>query len=424
MNYSEMANVRPGQPMALLAQALGAQWEIPRQDELGWVTLRGKHSRKFTARLDDEKRIGQIKFGVGFPSQSPIEGLRIGMSVAKAVAARPNMVLQASSADDDSSDCCEYLDRSEEGDILRVSFNKGLLTEIELSAPDAIYPIFRLPQADPRLTTAFDLTLAPQRQLPAANRSPEWENGWTFGLPPGIQPEHWPISTSYGHPLRHAFTLRFPEQYRVQGDELVALSIFVDDQFEELKYLGDLDLGEVASHPHSFAMEDILSTSYLAIWLTQTEFDGPLCQPPQHSLVDTPPPRWLTHGYEKCDYLSAPRGHAWVDGDDGLTLAFPIQIAVRDNDPNVGKPPRGYDRDNADSGYVPVFSDLADGLDLERFYMPPHVHHLGGTMLPVQNYPEFGPYYIEFGEDFAGFNFGTGVAQIDLVLMELDWACD
>ncbi|WP_257784834.1 hypothetical protein [Rhizobium phaseoli] len=44
-------------------------------------------------------------------------------------------------------------------------------------------------------------------------------------------------------------------------------------------------------------------------------------------------------------------------------------------------------------------------------------------MFPMQGYPDFSPYYIEISEIFGGFNFGSGVAQIDLKEMKLEWAC-
>jgi hypothetical protein len=44
-------------------------------------------------------------------------------------------------------------------------------------------------------------------------------------------------------------------------------------------------------------------------------------------------------------------------------------------------------------------------------------------MIPVQGYPDFSPYYFEFGEELAWFNFGGGVGQLDLLQMKLDWAC-
>ncbi|KAF1051013.1 MAG: hypothetical protein GAK43_02588 [Stenotrophomonas maltophilia] len=50
--------------------------------------------------------------------------------------------------------------------------------------------------------------------------------GWCFGLPPGIQPQQWPLDPNTGYPLMHGFTLLLPEDYRVHGPDVVALSFF------------------------------------------------------------------------------------------------------------------------------------------------------------------------------------------------------
>ncbi len=49
--------------------------------------------------------------------------------------------------------------------------------------------------------------------------------------------------------------------------------------------------------------------------------------------------------------------------------------------------------------------------------------HIGGTMMPMQSVPDFSPYYMEFGEELGGFNFGDGIAQFDFRRLEFDWAC-
>lgn len=54
----------------------------------------------------------------------------------------------------------------------------------------------------------------------------EANHGWCFGLPPGIRPEQWPLDPDTGYPLMHGFTLLLPEDYRVHGPEIVALSFF------------------------------------------------------------------------------------------------------------------------------------------------------------------------------------------------------
>jgi hypothetical protein len=50
--------------------------------------------------------------------------------------------------------------------------------------------------------------------------------GWTFGLPPGIASQQWPVDPHTGYPLMHGFTLLLPEDYRCHGTDIVALSFF------------------------------------------------------------------------------------------------------------------------------------------------------------------------------------------------------
>lgn len=133
-------------------------------------------------------------------------------------------------------------------------------------------------------------------------------------------------------------------------------------------------------------------------------------------LQGAPEPSWRL-GYSAPAWLlrSQPDMASYMEG-----LARPIVIEERE-DPNAGKPAREWDDENQFSGYVPAFSDEGQALGLDRFQAMPH--HLGGTMIPVQGYPPFSPYYFEFGEEFACFNFGGGVGQVDLDQMEIDGAC-
>jgi hypothetical protein len=69
---------------------------------------------------------------------------------------------------------------------------------------------------------AYDLHL----RTHAVDRASPANHGWCFGLPPGIRPEQWPLDPTTGHPLMHGFTLLLPDEYRVHGPEIVALSFF------------------------------------------------------------------------------------------------------------------------------------------------------------------------------------------------------
>src|SRR5258708_12515876 len=67
---------------------------------------------------------------------------------------------------------------------------------------------------------AYDIEMLTRSTDPARN------HGWCFGLPPGISPQQWPLDPANGHSLMHGFTLLLPEDYRVHGPEIVALSFF------------------------------------------------------------------------------------------------------------------------------------------------------------------------------------------------------
>ncbi|MCU7306836.1 hypothetical protein [Escherichia albertii] len=148
---------------------------------------------------------------------------------------------------------------------------------------------------------AYDLTLLP---YPIRENTPR-QQGWCFGLPSGITPEQWPLDPNNGFPLNHGFTLLLPTDYRIYGPEIVALSFFavapeqndggtpcteeilnVFEHFEPSTPPEDPDLylfwlAEKKRHPLLFRMEDILGCSYAIILLTQYEFEGPFCQPPE-----------------------------------------------------------------------------------------------------------------------------------------------
>ncbi|KQQ60269.1 hypothetical protein ASF84_06110 [Pseudomonas sp. Leaf127] len=446
MNSARIAALRPLMPVDVLASIMGKHWSPP--DAHGYVP--DTHNHGFGAQVEVGGKLGKVGFYKSFSDTQLIEGLHIGMPLEAALHARPNLQM-FENGPKDPLEWTQYRDRTDDGHDLIVRFRGGAILALEISQPDAVYPEPDKLLADTRLNTVYDLLRDPQRPLPATGRGEEWAGGWNLGLPPGITPVQWPLSPSNGHPLRHAFTLHVPSQYRAQGAQFVAFSLFVDDQFEELPSSSvveaffaaplsseppaDVHLlpfwqHRQARHPRQFDMEDILGTRYAAIWLTQAEFEAALC--PSPDLRGNPllgqAPGWLDksyreyYGYEQVRNPGEP-AYEWLQGEGraaGLDTAFPVRAQEREGDPNVGKPPREWEDECQDSGYVPGFSDEGVALELERFHGR---NHFGGTMFPVQGYPEFGPRYLEFEEDFGGFNFGSGNGQIDLEKMEMDWAC-
>ena len=111
-------------------------------------------------------------------------------------------------------------------------------------------------------------------------------------------------------------------------------------------------------------------------------------------------------------------------------LAFnrAIRWTPRAQDPNAGVPPR-EEWAAEKTGYQAHFYWLdgkvaAENWRLHDWAKGHKEHHIGGTMRPVQDVPEFSPYYVEFGESFGGYNFGgDGNAQLDFRDMKFDWAC-
>ena len=301
-------------------------------------------------------------------------------------------------------------------------------------------------------TIAYDRSLL---QRPFARGSTQ-DHGWCYGLPPGIQPEQWPLSPHDGYPMQHCFTLLVPEQYRAQGPDHVALAMFADQQYDEpveVTAVADYFASETAEqtsdrgllpfwihrthrHPMEFRMKDIIDHNFAAIWLTEAEFAGPICEPPQ---LDGNPllkanklPLWLQKGAARtvfeCQvgdwenvadlkkrYWYRVFGHVPEIGHH----AYGISISVREGDPNVGRPPRDHLLHRSDLGdYIAPYGNNDESLR--------HLsgrNHLGGTMFPSQWTPKFTPTYLEIEEHFGGFNFGGGNAQLDLATMEFEWAC-
>jgi hypothetical protein len=303
-------------------------------------------------------------------------------------------------------------------------------------------------------TNAYDLELL--KTAPA--RGTDTDHGWCYGLPPGITESQWPLSPWDGFPMQPGFTLKLPEQYRAKGADYVALTMFADQQHDEpseIKAVAEYLAAETPErpadanllpywiykqnrHPMDFRMEDIIGHNFAAIWLTEAEFAGPLCQPPRlignPLLQSNPPPPWLELGTARAcfdlhsgsyDSVEEILNKYWYRLFGRVPEighhAYGIAIAVRDGDPNVGRPPRDNILHKGELGtYIPPCSKGAEPFDLPRLAGR---NHLGGTMFPYQWTPKYSATYLEIEEHFGGFNFGGGNAQLDLETMEFDWAC-
>jgi len=301
---------------------------------------------------------------------------------------------------------------------------------------------------------AYDLELLkvpPERGISA-------DHGWCYGLPPGITESQWPLSPHDGFPMQPCFTLKLPEQYRARGRDYVALTMFADQQHDEpsevdtiAEYLAaettarpdDANLlpywlYKQNRHPMEFRMKDVTYHNFAAIWLTEAEFTGALCQPPRlignPLLQENPPPPWIELGtaraafdlhigsYDSIDEIANKEWYRLFGRVPEIGHhAYGMAIAVREGDPNVGRPPRDAILHKSELGaYIAPYSKEADGFDLERLSGR---NHLGGTMFPCQWTPKYSATYLEIEEHFGGFNFGGGNAQLDLETMAFEWAC-
>jgi hypothetical protein len=269
--------------------------------------------------------------------------------------------------------------------------------------------------------TAWDMTPAPERLM----RDPD-AAGWIYGTPPGISEAQWPLDPNTGYPMQHGFTLLLPEEYRVRGKDIVAISFFgaPPEHYDGGPHVVDgarvLVLGEDApdedhepsvllagqaasAHPRLHRFEDILGGAFAIIELTREEFEGPLC----------PVPAFCTHPMWE-ELLDVPM-FARADAPAPVAIA----LSARAEDPNVGKVP--IEGAGEDDDYTNPFDE--ETYELHSWAEEHAPNHIGGTAMPIQAYPELSPFYIEFDEDFGGFNFGDGRAQLCLKTLTFDWAC-
>ncbi|MFD1796390.1 hypothetical protein FQV27_00490 [Paracoccus aurantiacus] len=302
------------------------------------------------------------------------------------------------------------------------------------------------------------------------------QDGWCYGLPPGILPEEWPLDPANGYPMQHGFTLMLPKEYLCHGPDIVAISFFslafdhndggpaTNEAVAEAMAATEAPTDPALlpfwqayqhQHPRLHRMKDILDADYAIILLTQQEFDAPFTRPP--ALIDSPllgkvpAPDWLSMGAaaawndmnysplpQKTDHLGtlAALGgeHATLADDISNRALLPfnraLKLVPRASDPNAGKTPEeSWNSDPTGAGYQSFYywQDGKTGVENYREHDWAKCHqlnHLGGTMRPVQAVPQgIGPFYIGFEEYLGGFNFGGGNAQLDFQNMIFDWAC-
>lgn len=278
------------------------------------------------------------------------------------------------------------------------------------------------PQAQQPRQLNYDEKLhpAPKAAFDIETVKEDCGDGWSFGNPKGMQSEQWPRAHKNGVPMRHLFTVRVPEAYRVQGSEYIAVSLFYSELDHYDQSISDFITGKTAEipenahqgfwtsldayreskHAKSFHIAGEFDEEYTVVWLTRSEFEGETTELPENNL----PYNAKDMEYTVYGETSKPRF---------------LKIVERQDDPNAGKMPT--DDDN-DPDYIPMYSERGEDLGLERFWGK---QHFGGTSSPCQVEPEgFTPFYLEFDESLGNANFGgDGVAQLDLLRNVLAWQC-
>ena len=309
----------------------------------------------------------------------------------------------------------------------------------------------------PLPTKAYDLSVLGHE---AGRIGENADHGWVFGLPRGIATSQWPLDPATGAPLQHGFTLLLPQDYRCHAPEIVGLSFFATSATEDdggvrgredfarmiaepTEALPEEDLWRPywrqarGVHPRTHRLTDIVGHHYALVLLTADELAGETTQPPDLSALSGRRPDWMTKGGARAFYdlsrVPAPnplealatqfKHRADPRPTDRLDANKALRWELRAEDPNAGKKPmEDWHGKGTASGYIDPLDP--DNDFEERAWTKGHkANHIGGTMRPVQAVPDVSPFYVEFEEQFGGYNFGGGNAQLDFQLMRFHWAC-
>lgn len=446
VDTAALGAIRPGDPKERLAAAIGERWLDPAPALAGRVGYFEQDFR-FTARLDRDGNVGEIRFHFDFDPSVTIEGLRMLMPEDEIAKTLPHLKLSEPSAAFPYR--IGYLELAN-GALLGVEVGHGRVTRIWIDNPQAIYPDKGpMPLALP--ASSFDVAIVPGLQ-PRGTVAPD---GWACGLPRGIKPMQWPLSNRTGFPLEHHFTVRVPEAYRVKGEQYVALALFSDAGEESRRSPAVSDLMNIVfdgrslpatvedelqpfldhlrnRHPMEFRSKDILYATFAAIWLTKGELKGAECEPPQPVKTSANQmcalPHWLgasaaerMFGWDGSEAFNPNYGLHRIAGRKPLDKweLLLLKMSERHDDPNTGRQPvEFFDSPGNVDGYVPRYSEQWDALGIDMTYGD---LHFGGTAGPAQAMPDLTPFYIEFEETMGMINFGGGNGQLDLMTMQIDW---
>jgi hypothetical protein len=226
--FMALAKLKIGMPAAELERILGDEWRAPGKADKGHFWLNGPMlylgpSRPFHDRITTGGTIGALGFYGSFPKSIAIQGLEIGMPT-EAVRKMHPALLHSSHESSDKHGIDAYVTATPEGDTLIAKFKGGVVLALNYERTGSEYPGEAPPKtySKPDGIRAYDLDML-HREV---HRMAPDNHGWVFGLPPGITPVQWPLDPISGYPLMHGFTVKLPDDYRVHGPEIVALSFF------------------------------------------------------------------------------------------------------------------------------------------------------------------------------------------------------
>lgn len=128
-----LSKLRPGMPLSRLIAAYGEDWPpMPSSDTYFFAEPMG-----FLARIDVDGVIGAVTFAKSFPLPIEIGGLKRGMSIAQALAARPD--LADAGIAPDTTNVRLFRLMLPDGVQLEGRFRDDRMVAMELSRPDAVY---------------------------------------------------------------------------------------------------------------------------------------------------------------------------------------------------------------------------------------------------------------------------------------------
>jgi hypothetical protein len=460
--YAKLGKLKPGMPQEALSLILGPDSSLPEGSGKGHYisfSLFGDEPKiAFFARLTVDTTIGELGFCANSAAFVEAIGLPIGASGTELFRLYPNATPVNEESNPEYGIVAYRCQLG--GDMLAIAkMKQDHLLAVDLRLVNADYGRLSLESAAVRADMcAYDLEMLHRFVDPANNQ------GWVFGLPPGIASDQWPLDPVSGYPLMHGFTLRLPEEYRIHGPSIVALSFFstAADQNDggasiredvysavvgtfavghECQHLKPFREHAAKTHPKLFRMKDLLNYEYAVILLTEDEYRGKPCQPPRFAsnpyLSTTARPKWLDTGSAYACF-SGNGGMGLGNGPVENTYSFKLFGCIPEQrldwhravactprvvDPNAGIPPQEVFEEPSAQGYESPY-DIENDFKLKTWAKNHKRDHIGGTMRPTQGTPEFSPFYIGFEEYFGDYNFGAGGnAQLDFLQMKFEWAC-